>query len=330
MTSQPEPITEVLIEDLPFVEATNADTSSNDPQSPSEDADPLLEVGERANEDLAGDNSNAPQDLPVEELLSELEDEGEDDEETGTEEVASDAATRILTPEEVLQALQKNNRDGGSTAIISGDDAFDREVFLGGRAGRLTRAPRSRLPIVELPTIDAQAGASGALAGNSGVIAIFCEEQFSNKEKIAECAGRVQILSGWRPDDSFRDYSRAVALIREAQSKGRGNRREFGTSAQDVIGDPIFGNLDRETIERLQKSPGRRDLADPAAVDFGDPLSGSTTGGETGIGIGPGPLGRQPLPPPDRNSRDARRFERLQREIDNERDALEEIGNNDE
>ena len=99
----------------------------------------------------------------------------------------------------------------------AGDDMFDEEPVFGGR--------RFVLPQVELPT-----GETSTMPGTSGVVAIYCPEEFEDREKIAECAGRPEIRSGWRPGATGEDFSRAVELLKEQRARGvyTGDSATFG------------------------------------------------------------------------------------------------------
>ena len=98
-----------------------------------------------------------------------------------------------------------------------GDDMFDEEPDLGAR--------RFVLPQVALPQVDSSVpalapGEAILDPGASGVIAIFCPEQFTNEEKQKECAGRPEIRSGWRPGASGEDWSRATELLKNDRNRG--------------------------------------------------------------------------------------------------------------
>lgn len=48
-----------------------------------------------------------------------------------------------------------------------------------------------------------------------GIVAIYCPDAFENADKAAECAGRVQIRSGWTPPASLReDWGRIAKELR--------------------------------------------------------------------------------------------------------------------
>jgi len=89
----------------------------------------------------------------------------------------------------------------------AGDDLFDEEPVFSGR--------RFTLPQVDLPKGDAP-----SRPGSSGVMAIFCPEEFKDKDKAAECAGRTEIRSGWRPGASGEDFSKAASILKQQREQG--------------------------------------------------------------------------------------------------------------
>lgn len=147
----------------------------------------------------------------------------------------------------------------------SGDDMFDEEPVFG--------APRLPLPAVNLPE-----GALPATPGSSGVIAIFCPEEFTDKDKAAECAGRTEIRSGWRPGASGEDWSEAIRLLKQDRANGQ------------VATDPsaIFG----PEAARAMRDQQQLDQAQfPRAVDINDPAGEASRNLEDTLGqpdIGPG------------------------------------------
>jgi hypothetical protein len=117
----------------------------------------------------------------------------EDKEEEPTETAAEEAAPTEAPP--LAEAEPAN------------DDAFDEAPVFG--------RPRMALPNVDLPE-----GETAANPGDSGVVAIFCPEEFKNKDKAAECAGRTEIKSGWRPG-SGENYDEAIRLLKKDRQAGR-------------------------------------------------------------------------------------------------------------
>lgn len=171
----------------------------------------------------------------------------------------------------------------------SGDDLFDEEPVFG--AGRLA-----------LPPVDLPKGETSAVPGTSGVVAIFCPEVFTDKEKIAECAGRPEIRSGWRPGASGEDFTKAAAALKD--------RRRHGDFSND---DVTFGpELARQAEERRRI----------------EELGGKSGGDDVDAGIGRDPAaGTRPdfVPPGDEPSW-SRRDDSLvdQAEVEKLRKALEE------
>jgi len=213
------------------------------------------------------------QEAGLDELIGEEDADGEDaagaDEEDIEEEIEEEA------PEEPLQ----------------NDDMFDVEPSFSGR--------RFVAPQVDLPT-----GEAPLTPGSSGIVAIFCPEEFSDEDKAKECAGRPDIRSGWRPGDSGEDWSRATALIKGARERGA-----VGPSA-----GPTARELERARNDRLI-----RDITDPTRniQEFTDPVG--SIGAEAGIGSGAGPEPSWTL----------REYGDLtQKEIDDLKKALEEAEEN--
>ncbi len=137
------------------------------------------------------------------------------------------------------------------TEAPSGDDMFDEEPVFGRRT--------FILPQVALPTVDAEGkplpeGVAAILPGDSGVVAIFCPEQFSNEDKQKECAGRTEIRSGWRPGASGEDWSRATELLKRDRKDG--------------VTGPTIGPVAAE-IESRRQEDLLRDLRDPRRSDAG-------------------------------------------------------------
>jgi hypothetical protein len=111
----------------------------------------------------------------------------------------------------------KKNEDGELIAGVgaeqappapANDDAFD-------------ESPRFIKPRAPLPSVDLPEGRAAAAPGKSGVVAIFCPEEFQNKEKAAECAGRTEIRSGWRPGASGENWSEAIRLLKKEGQGGQ-------------------------------------------------------------------------------------------------------------
>ena len=120
---------------------------------------------------------------------------------------------------------------------VTGDDLFDNQ-------SRFIR-PRMALP---LPNVDLPDGELPALPGESGVVAIFCPEEFDNEDKQKECAGRREIRSGWRPGDSGENFDEAARLLRQ--------RREEG------VAGPATRTLPPAVARRLEDERRARELSD--------------------------------------------------------------------
>ncbi len=193
-------------------------------QSPAEEAPPLVAVEPQSRE--AGAEEDAG-----------------DEEEQGAEQGAGEIAAGE-------QEAAEQEAQPADDQPVTGDDMFDEEPVFNAR--------RFALPPVELPK-----GETSAVPGTSGVVAIFCPDEFTDREKIEECAGRPEIRSGWRPGSSGEDFSRAVALLRK--------RREQGDFSNDAttFGPEIARQIEaRERIGDLEGSRAEDDALrpdDPAA-----------------------------------------------------------------
>ncbi|MBY0420657.1 MAG: hypothetical protein K2Q06_00030, partial [Parvularculaceae bacterium] len=179
---------------------------------------------------------------------------------------AADAEKRRLAEEAAKADAERQAAaaaDAARTAAAapapSGDDAFD-------------EAPaRAAIPKIDLPP-GAQSGAPGA----SGVVAIFCPKEFKNKDKAAECAGRTEIRSGWRPGASREDFSKAVRLLKEQRAQGK-----TGADPSVTFTPGVARRLDQEYRDRdaagrvigpaTRPSDGFRDLGSPTPAS-GDNL----------------------------------------------------------
>lgn len=210
-------------------------------QSPAEDVpEPLVSV-EPEREQQAGLD-----DLPGSEDAN-----GEDEAEEDEEDEDEDASEEELLAEEKPQ----------------GDDMFDEEPALSGR--RFVR-PQVQLPIGEQPVTP----------GSSGVIAIFCPEQFEDKDKAAECAGRREIRSGWRPGDSGEDWTRAAALLKRERQTGL-----TGPDLDKVVGPASARRIqDQRRIEDLRDFRRNVDGADAIAEGADDNLMRGVEGDRPDIG----------------------------------------------
>ena len=166
---------------------------------------------EDAPEPLITVEEDLRQEPGLEELVGEEDAAGEDPlgRELGEEPAEEEAEEDIELAEEETEGLEEE---------VTGDDMFDVEPSFTGR--RFTM-PRVELPKGEIPQA----------SGSSGVVAIFCPEEFEDADKVAECAGRRELLSGWRPGDSGENWGRATELLGGARDRG-----EFGPDDQYLVG----------------------------------------------------------------------------------------------
>lgn len=208
LTPEPDFTRPAEIEDAPFipdepapaaapeVEDRPGDIVVDGEQTPADEADPLLTVEPEARRARAEEDAG---------------DETEEDREDG-------AGERAAGEEESREQAPAAETRTPEPAKPTGDDLFDEEPVFSGR--------RFTLPQVDLPT-----GDTPARPGSSGVMAIFCPEEFKDKEKAAECAGRTEIRSGWRPGASGEDFSKAASILRQKRESGdfSGDDVRYGT-----------------------------------------------------------------------------------------------------
>ncbi|GJL92090.1 MAG: hypothetical protein DHS20C04_17490 [Hyphococcus sp.] len=168
---------------------------------PEPEEEPLAPV-EEAEQPLITVEEEASQEAGLEETLG-------DDESDGEDEIA--AAEQVEEPEAEPELAEAPPEEP------SGDDMFDEEPVFGRRS---FIAPQVALPQVDLSGAPLPDGAAAILPGDSGVVAIFCPEQFTNADKQEECAGRREIRSGWRPGASGEDWSRATELLKRDRERG--------------------------------------------------------------------------------------------------------------
>lgn len=154
------------------------------------------------------------------------------------------------------------------------DDMFDEEPVFGGRTFTM---PRVALPGMEggaeLPD-----GAAAILPGDSGVVAIFCPEEFTDADKQEECAGRTEIRSGWRPGASGEDWSRATELL-----KGDRERGVSGPTAGPVV-RTLREQRDYGEMEALQDFRRTQDSVNNLPDAGDDNLMRGVEGNRPGIG----------------------------------------------
>lgn len=210
-------------------------------QTPAEKSPPLVSVEPEAREARAKEDAG---------------DEKEEDQETGAgERAAGELEAREQAPVADSRAAEPSKP--------TGDDSFDEEPVFAGR--------RFNLPAVDLPK-----GDTPVKPGSSGVMAIFCPEEFTDKDKAAECAGRTEIRSGWRPGASGEDFSKAAAVLKQRRQEGdfSGDDVRYGTDLARAAND----RARQEDIEDFRRGQaddlGKTGIAsDPSAADRPD-LSG--------------------------------------------------------
>ena len=238
------------IEDAPFIpdqpepspppdieETTPGDIIVEGEQAPAEeDAPPLIEAEPEARRAQAEEDAREnDEDEPQSAVRGEIE--AGADESDVLDEQPGAPASEPATPQP------------------AGDDMFDEDPVFG--AGRFA------LPAVELPKGDVSVA-----PGASGVVAIFCPDEFTDKEKIAECAGRPEIRSGWRPGSSGEDFSKAAAILKD--------RRRHGDFSDDAVtfGPEIARRAEQQRrIEDLEDFRRDQNLGGANIAD--DPASGT-------------------------------------------------------
>jgi len=134
-----------------------------------------------------------------------LEVDDSDAEEDGEMSVGDEDARLSSAPEEI----------GDDEQQITGDDQFDNDEAYDFSSRFIT--PRQAIP---LPSVDLPVGETAAIPGQSGVVAIFCPDEFTNEDKQQECAGRTEIRSGWRPGASGENWDEATRLLRQERRGG--------------------------------------------------------------------------------------------------------------
>lgn len=222
----------------PELEDRPGDIVVDGEQTPADEAEPLVSVEPEAREARAEEDAG---------------DEKEEDEEQG----AGERAAGELETREQAPVAETRRPDPASP---SGDDSFDEEPVFEGR--------RFTLPAVDLPK-----GDTPVKPGSSGVMAIFCPEEFTDKDKAAECAGRTEIRSGWRPGASGEDFSKAAAILRQKREDGdfSGDNVTFGSdlarAANERARDADIEDFRRGQSDDLSKTGI---ASDPAAANRPD------------------------------------------------------------
>lgn len=258
---KPEPDSDPIIDLTPnpvFASPSTIEEAPLIPDAPSGEGAPTAEAPLPGDLAVAGEQAPASNDEPLltvepQERQAETDAgaEDEDDERPGSGELA---AGEQETAEQAPVIAESPTPE---KLTPSGDDMFDEEPMFNGR--------RMALPSVDLPK-----GDKATNPGTSGVVAIYCPEEFIDKEKIAECAGRPEIRSGWRPGSSGEDYSKAVAVLKD--------RRRHGDFSNDNV---TFGpELARQAEERRRQEDikdqraSQRDLHG-SGVGGSDPAAGT-------------------------------------------------------
>ena len=216
---------------------------------------------EEAPEPLVSVEPEQEQEPGLDELVGEEDTQGEDakgeDDAAADKELLAAAPTEEEAPSEEEKAAEDEQPQN--------DDMFDEEPSFGGR--------RFAMPRVQLPLGDAPAA-----PGSSGVVAIFCPEQFDNEDKAAECAGRREIRSGWTPGSSGENWSRATELLKSARERG-----QTGPDMDKLVGPAAARRLKDE--EQLRKMTDfRRNVPDAGAISQGSNLTNSLEGTRPAIG----------------------------------------------
>ncbi|MFN0022330.1 MAG: hypothetical protein ACKVS5_00360 [Parvularculaceae bacterium] len=212
-------------------------------QAPADEAAPLVTVEPEAREARAEKDAG--------------DEDEEDKDDSAGERAAGDDERRDQAP---VAEIKKPEAEKPA-----GDDSFDEEPVFTGR--------RFSLPQVDLPE-----GDTPARPGTSGVMAIFCPEEFTDKEKAAECAGRTEIRSGWRPGSSGEDFSKAASILKQRSRDGdfSGDAVTFGPEIARAAADRARledledfrrGQAASTNAAGIAPDPGaasRPDLLDPA------------------------------------------------------------------
>jgi hypothetical protein len=298
---QPKPVIN-LAPDPVFAPPAEEERGPMIPEPPKPTEEPSLAVTE--SDPAAGSQSPEPAPEPLVEP-------GADQRQA--EAAAAEEARRRQEEEAARLAAEK--AAAPQTEAKTGDDAFDEEPVLGARK--------------PLPSVDLPAGAQAAAPGASGVVAIFCPEEFKNKDKAAECAGRTDIRSGWKPGASGEDWSEAVKLLKQARQRGEGGADPSVTFTPDVA-------------RRMQRDYQNKDSAPsvlggqrPSTDGFGgveNKTQSSDDNYERGLGrpaIGPA----EPLSADQRRDRapvSGRQIKQLEKALDEAEEAKKVSPNDDD
>jgi hypothetical protein len=242
----PEPAPELAPEPEPepTVDLTPEETFA--PPAEEEEAPFVAEPEPVPSEELA---------LPAESAAAPLEAPGE---QAPAEEAPplTQAAPEAPSELEVTERGDEEEEKKDEEETPSGDDMFD-------------EAPVFSRPRMALPKVDLPKGEQAISPGESGLVAIDCNKEFSNKEKAAECAGRTEIRSGWRPGLSKEDWSEATRLLKKERMAGR-----TGVSPTDIYGPEVGGAMeDAAAVEALKDFRKSQDGVNKQAADSSDNLN---------------------------------------------------------
>ncbi len=254
---EPEPVIDLSPEPA-FARPSEIEQAPFIPDLAPEPARPTLEESRPGDIIVEGEQAPAEAEQPLvsvepEARQAEAEQDPGDEEEKSEEERAGEVAAG--EEEDREQAPVAASEPTPAKKPSTGDDMFDEEPVFNGR--------RLALPSADLPK-----GDSSAVPGTSGVVAIYCPEEFKDKEKIAECAGRPEIRSGWRPGSSGEDFSKAAAVLKD--------QRKHGDFSNDAVtfGPEIARQLEqRRRIEDLEDFRKKQGLDKAGIAD--DPAAGT-------------------------------------------------------
>ncbi|OFX04554.1 MAG: hypothetical protein A3E78_04400 [Alphaproteobacteria bacterium RIFCSPHIGHO2_12_FULL_63_12] len=256
-TPEPEPVIDLTPEPA-FARPSDNENAPFIPELAPAAPQPTLDEPRSGDIEVTGDQAPSKVDQPLVSVEPEAK-QKESKKDSGDEEKEGDE-----TGAGEVAAGQKEDRELAPVAAskpapvkkpTTGDDMFDEEPVFNGR--------RLALPSVDLPKGDA-----AAIPGTSGVVAIYCPEEFTDKEKIAECAGRPEIRSGWRPGSSGEDFSKAAAALK--------NRNKHGDFSDDAVtfGPEIARQIEqRRRVEDLEDFRKSQDLGNAGIAP--DPASGT-------------------------------------------------------
>lgn len=260
---EPEPEPEPVIDFLPepvFAPPSDVEDQPFVPERPAAEDDPTL----RLSPDAPARDGADP-----------------DVREQPGQQTPDEEAPPLVEPERATPGPAGDNAAAGDGARRPGEDqpaeapAEDEETEVGEtRAGEEEAAPEAENPGAQfdvepvfrggrfvLPSVDLPAGAPATTPGTSGVVGIFCPEEFSDADKAAECAGRTEIRSGWRPGTSGERWDEAIRLLKKDKAGG-----DFdGQGGAAVFGPEIARRLEQRRREEALEDFRRADptISDP-------------------------------------------------------------------